>query len=81
MFRPKFLTKRAEALYEILKRLWFIGILIYLPLMMGLALISDLQGSAGFFDLGFCFCFSYSFGLRVPFIAFSSRRDSPQTDF
>jgi hypothetical protein len=49
MFRPKFLTKRAEALYEILKRLWFIGILIYLPLMMGLALISDLQGSAGFF--------------------------------
>ena len=55
MFRPKFLTKRAEALYEILKRLWFIGILIYLPLMMGLALISDLQGSAGFFDLGFLF--------------------------
>ena len=57
MFRPKWKTKRADALYEILKRLYFIGIFMYLPLMAGFALISALQGDGGFFELGFGFLF------------------------
>ncbi len=70
MFRPKWKTKRAEALYEILKRMYFIGIFLYLPLMMALTLIADLKGGVGFIDLGYLLPLLLFLWITCPFYFF-----------
>ena len=70
MLQPQWKYTKAKIFYEILKRLYFIIIFAYLPLLMVLTLISDLKAGGGFFDLGYWLPLLLFLWLTVPFYGF-----------
>lgn len=70
MFKPKFQNQRTESFYEILKRLYFICIFAYLPLLMIFTLIEDLKAGSGFLDLGYWLPLLLYIWVTFPFYGF-----------
>lgn len=68
--KPKFQSKRTELCYEILKRLYVIGIFAYVPLLMVLTLIGDLKAGSGFIDLGYWLPLLLYLWITFPFYGF-----------
>lgn len=53
MKAPKLQNKTVHILYEILKRLYFLALFSYLPMLCVLTLIGRLRSTGGFIDFGF----------------------------
>ncbi len=85
--KPKFKKLRSQKIYEILKRLYFICIFAYIPLLMVFTLFDTLRADGGFIDFGYwlpfllflfctfpCFAFFASFGISLNgFLAMKTR--------
>ena len=53
MYRPQFKHSKTELFYELIRRLYVLAVLTYLPLLLALTLLGRLRSDGGFIDLGF----------------------------